>query len=173
MPQRPAPDEYDDYYGLYIRQVPEGDVLEILAVEVERTGEVIRRVSPEREAFRYQDGKWSIREVLGHMVDVERVFAHRALWFARGVAEPLPGMDQDPWADISNAGERPLTDLYAELALTRMSNLAMFRSFDAESWLRRGTASGCEFSVRSIPFILAGHEIHHRRVLKERYLAGA
>lgn len=173
MLQRPAPDEYDDYYGLYVRQVPDGDILEILAEQVELTGELAGRVPAELESFRYQAGKWSVREVLGHMLDVERVFTERALWFARGSAAALPGMDQDRWAQASNAGDRPLADLFAEFALTRMSALAMFRGFDEESWGRRGTASGCEFTVRSIPFISAGHEIHHRRVLEERYLAGA
>lgn len=172
MLQRPGPDEYDDYYGLYIQQVPDGDVLEILARQVEITGELVGRVPPELETYRYQAGKWSVREVLGHMLDVERTFAHRALWFARASPEKLPGIEQDPWAEVSNAGERPVADLFAEFALTRMSNLSMFRGFDDESWLRRGVASGCEFTVRSLPFIICGHEIHHRRVLEERYLVG-
>ena len=173
MLPRPASDEFDDYYGLYIGQVPEGDVFETLATEIEATGELVARIPPELETHRYEAGKWSVREVLGHMLDTERVFADRALWFARGSGESLPGMDQDRWAEASNAGERPLGELFAELAMTRMSNLAMFRSFDLETWSRRGTASGCEFTVRAIPFILAGHEIHHRRVLEERYLTGA
>lgn len=173
MLQRPAPDEYDDYYGLYIRQVPaEGEILETLGRQIELTGEIVGRVPAELETHRYAPNKWSVREVLGHMLDTERVFAHRALWFARASPEPLPGMDQDPWARVSNAGERQLADLFGEFALTRMANLAMFRSFDDRSWLRRGVASGCLFTVRSMPFILAGHEIHHRRVLEERYLTG-
>ncbi len=171
MLQRPGPDEYDDYYGLYIQQVPDGDVLETLASEIETTGELIARVPSELETYRYEPGKWSVREVVGHVLDAERVFAQRALWFARASPDALPGMEQDDWAEVSNAGERQLADLFAELKLTRMSNVAMFRSFDDESWLRRGIASGCEFTVRSLPFILAGHEIHHRRVLEERYLS--
>ena len=173
MLQRPGTDEFDDYYGLSIRQVPDGDVLDVLATEIERTGELVARVPSELEGHRYEAGKWSVREVVGHMLDTERVFAERALWFARGSGDALPGMDQDRWAEISNAGDRPLAELFAELAMARTSNLAMFRSFDADTWLRRGTASGCEFTVRTIPFIVAGHEIHHRRVLEERYLADA
>lgn len=170
MLRRPDPDEYDDYYGLYVGQVPEGDVLEVLAEQVELTGALVGRFPADLERSRYAPGKWSVREVVGHLVDVERVFAERALWFARASDEALPGIDQDRWAEASNADDRPLADLFAEFALTRMSCLAMFRGFDDATWLRRGTASGCEFSVRAIPFILADHEIHHRRVLEERYL---
>ncbi len=171
MLQRPEPDEYDGYYDLYVRQVPDGDVLETLSRQIELTGETVARVPPDLEGFRYQSGKWSVREVVGHMLDVERTFGYRALWFARASPAPLPGIDQDPWAEVSNAGKRALAEIYGELALTRMSHVAMFRGFDEAAWLRRGVASGCEFTVRSLPFILAGHEIHHRRVLEERYLA--
>ncbi len=172
MLRRPEADEYDGYYALYVRQVPAGDVLETLSRQIELTGETIARVPPELETFRYQSGKWSVREVVGHMADVERTFAYRALWFARADPSPLPGLEQDDWGAASNASERPLAELYAELALARMSHVAMFRGFDDAAWLRRGVASGFEFTVRSLPYLMAGHEIHHRRVLEERYLAG-
>ena len=170
MLQRPAADEHDEYYSVYIDRVPDGDILEILTREIERTGEVLAKVPPEREGFRYASGKWSVREVVGHMLDAERVFAHRALWFARADPAPLPGMDQDTWAGASNANDISVGQLFEELALARLSHLAMFRGFDDEIWLRRGTASGCQFTVRSLPYILAGHELHHRSVLEEKYL---
>ena len=170
MLSRPDPEEHTEYYGLYVGQVTEGDILELMSSEMAATQALLASMSTERETFRYQPEKWSIREVVGHMVDVERVFSQRALWFAREAADPLPGMEQDDWAAVSNAHDRPLTDLAAELAATRSSNRAMFAGFDAEIAMRRGIASDCPFTVRSIAYILVGHEIHHRRVLRERYL---
>jgi len=171
MLERPGSDEYDDYYGLYIYQVPDGDILKLMDRELEQTLEVIREVTEEQESFRYEPGKWSIREVVGHMADVERVFGHRVLWFAHRAPDPLPGMDQDEWATASNDHEQPLIEMAMELAMARASNRAMFAGFDGDMMMLRGEASGCTFSVRAIAWILVGHEIHHRHLLRERYLA--
>ena len=170
MLTRPTPDEYAEYYGIYINKVPEGEILELMESELEATLNLLASVPAEREAFRYEPGKWSIREVVGHLVDTERTFAYRAVWFARGAPLPLPGIEQDDWAAASNAHDRPLADLAAEFKAARHSHRTMFASFDEETVMRRGVASDCTFSVRSIAWILVGHEIHHRRILAERYL---
>ena len=170
MFERPASDEYDEYYGLYISQVPDGEILKLMDRELEQTLELISNVSEEQETHRYEPGKWSIREVVGHMADVERVFGHRALWFAHKTDDRLPGMDQDVWAAASNDHEQPLIEMAMELAMARASNRAMFAGFDDEMIMLRGTASGYSFSVRAIAWILVGHEIHHRKVIRERYL---
>ncbi len=169
--QRPDPSEHDPYYGLYINQAPDGDILAIMADELTTTLDVLGDLDPARETFRYADDKWSIREVVGHLIDTEWTFAYRGLCFARTDPAALPGFDQDLWARASNAGERPLAELLATLTCARRSSLAIFRAFDDEMWRRTGVASGLSFSVRAMPYILAGHEIHHRKVLAEWYLA--
>ncbi len=169
--QRPDPTEYHEYYGTYVHKVPDGEILEILDQGVSQTLGLLRDLPTEWETFSYEPGKWTLRDVLGHMADAERVFSYRALSFARLDPGELPSMDQDQWVADSNAGSRPLPSLLAEFECVRRSSIALFEGFDEDVWSRRGTASGCEFSVRSFPYIVAGHEIHHRRVIEERYLA--
>jgi len=168
--KRPSRVEYDAYYGTYIDQVPEGDVLGILSAQLGFTLSLLASVPPELEGHRYAEDKWSVREVVGHVIDAERVFAHRAFSFARADAAPLPGMDQNEYAAASNAAGRPLVELAVELAATRNSTLALFRGLPDDAWSRSGVASGLSFTVRCFPFIIAGHEIHHRRGLAENYL---
>lgn len=170
MIPRPDPSEYFAYYDTYVRRVPDGDILTVLAEGVAKTLALLDGIPPELEEYRYAPGKWSVREVIGHVIDAERVFAHRALHFARRDPQPLPSMDEGDYARASNAGRRSLRDLADELEAVRKSSIRLFRSFDEATLDYRGTASGYEFSVRSIPYIIAGHEIHHRSVLGERYL---
>jgi uncharacterized damage-inducible protein DinB len=169
--QRPAPADAGAYYFNYIDQVPAGDVLALLAGGIAETRRVLAKIGPDRETYRYAPGKWSVREVLGHVLDAERVFGHRAFHIARGDAAPQPSMEQDDYVAAAGADRRPLAEIVEELDLLRRSHLAMFESFDAQAWNRVGTASGFSFRVRSFPFILVGHENHHRRVLAEKYLA--
>jgi uncharacterized damage-inducible protein DinB len=171
MIQRPEPTEYFEYYDTYIRRVPDQDVLSVLANNLEETLTLLSTVPVEREEYRYAPGKWSVREVVGHVIDAERVFAYRALHFVRRDPAPLPSMEENDYARISNAGRRPLRELAEELEAVRRSSILLFRSFEQEMLDLRGMASGYEFSVRSIPYIVAGHEIHHRSVLVERYLS--
>lgn len=170
MIPRPNPSEYFEYYDRYIRRVPERDVLSVLADGLEETLALLDDVPVELEECRYALGKWSLREVIGHIIDTERVFAYRAFHFARRDPAPLPSMEQDEYAEASNAGRRPLGDLAEEFEAVRRSSILLFGSFDDTMLGLRGIASGREFSVRCIPYIVAGHEIHHRSVIIERYL---
>lgn len=170
MLQRPDPTEYDPFYGLYIGLVPEGDVLEILVTQLADTVGLLGRVPAEKEVAAYAPGKWSVREVVGHLIDTERTFAHRALAIAREDPNSLPSLDQNEYATSSNANARPLRDLSHELVAARSSSIALFRSFADEMWCRRGIASGVSFTVRTFPYIVAGHELHHHGILSDRYL---
>ncbi|MFQ5511122.1 MAG: DinB family protein [Candidatus Krumholzibacteriia bacterium] len=170
MIERPARNEYDAYYHRYVDQVPDGDVLETMAINVKRTLALLEVVGEEGAGYRYAPDKWSIKQVVGHVTDIERLFGYRALAFARLDPSPLPSIEQDDYVKHANFDERPLADILAEFEYVRLSFLALFRGFNDEMLLRRGTASGLEFTVRSIPFIMAGHEIHHVKVLRERYL---
>jgi len=167
---RPGAGEYNEHYARYIALVPDGDIVETLAREMEATQALLSSVTAEREEFRYAPGKWSLREVVGHLVDTERLFAFRALWFARGGAGELSGMDQEAWARVSSAGARPLAELAEEWRALRRANVLMFGSFTPEDGARRGVASGYEVTVRALPWMIAGHELYHRARIRSDYL---
>jgi len=167
---RPLDSEYADYYRTYTSKVPEGNVLETLRRQHEETQELLAGLDNSQAEHRYAPGKWSIKEVVGHLVDTERIFAHRALTFARQDRSPLPGMDQDEYVAHGKFDQRSLEDLMAEWKSLRQANLHLFASFDEEVAQRTGEASGYSFSVRSLVYIVAGHEIHHVGVLRDRYL---
>ena len=169
---RPEPTEHAEYYGRYIDEVPDGDIIEILQDQLGDTLALLQRVPGDREGYRYDAGKWSIREVVGHLIDTERVFAYRALAMARSDGVDLPGMDQEVWARGSNAGERPLADLAQEWAALRRANVHMFAAMDPSVGVRTGRASGYDFTVRSFPWIIAGHELWHRQRLERDYGVG-
>lgn len=169
---RPAPSEYAPYFGQYIAQVPEGDVLQILERQIEETVALLGDLPPEMATHRYAPGKWSVNQVVGHLSDTERVFAHRALRFSRGDRQPLPGFEQDDYVNRANFDDRSLNDVTEEFRWVRGASMALFGSMNEAMLRRRGIASGVEFTVRAIPYILAGHERHHLTVLRERYLDG-
>ncbi len=173
MLHRPDHSEYNEYYRLYTSRVPDGDIVDTLSDQILASVALLDSVAPERETFAYAPGKWTIREVIGHVIDTERVFAYRALSFARRDPTALPSFEQDDWAAVSNAGARRLADLADEWVHLRRANVAMFASFDEETGLRRGIASEREFTVRSFAWIIAGHELHHRGQLVDRYLEGS
>jgi DinB family protein len=168
-----APDrgECPDFYFRYIDLAPKDDILIALGVEHERTVELLGSVPPHAETFRYAPGKWTIREAVGHVIDSERVFTNRAFHFARSDPNPLPSMDQDEYNDAAEYRDRPLPELVDELRAVRGATIALFSSFADETWARVGTASGAQFSVRTIPYMTVGHELHHRALLVERYLS--
>jgi uncharacterized protein (TIGR03083 family) len=166
----PDSSEYASYYEGYVSKVPEGDILAVMRSESERTAELLSALSPEQADHRYEEGKWSVKEVVGHLIDTERMFGYRAHCFAREDPAPLAGFEQDDYARSSNAGGRSLQELVDELRAVRQSNLALFRGLDDAMWSRRGMGSGCEFTVRALAYIIVGHELHHRGVLESRYL---
>ncbi|MCP3920793.1 MAG: DinB family protein [bacterium] len=168
--QRPEPNEFDPYYSLYIDRVPDGDVVEILSRQGAETVGLLEGVDEERALHRYAPDKWSLKEVVGHVVDAERIFGFRAMAFARGDGQPYPGMDQDDYARNAAFDGRSLASLVEEFRGLRASHVALFGSFGEEVSLRKGVASGCPFSVRSLVYVIGGHEAHHVGVLRERYL---
>lgn len=168
---RPESDEFHEHYARYIDEVADGDIVATLIAQMADTQGLLASVPAERETYRYAQGKWSVREVVGHLLDVERLFGLRALWIARDAVGEQPGMEQDDWAARSNAHGRTLADLAAEWSALRHANVLMFSSFDDAAWSRRGIASGHELTARAVPWIIAGHELHHRSLLKSRYLA--
>lgn len=169
---RPRPDEYAPDYEDYVSLVPEEDILEVLERQLGEWDGVLAGIPEERGDFRYAPGKWSIKQLAGHMIDLERVYSYRALRFARGDATDLAGYDQDAYVERDRVAGATLRDLAAELRHTRMSTLLMLRRLEPEAWLRRGTADGKPFTVRALAYSLAGHPRHHFRVIRERYLAG-
>jgi uncharacterized damage-inducible protein DinB len=170
---RPEPSEYAPFYHGYIVALPERPVLEILEAELPAALALWESVGDEGADRRYAPGKWTIREVAGHVVDVERIMATRALRIARGDRTPLPGFEENDYVKIAAFGSRPLASIVEEFRHLRAANLALFRSLDEAAWQRRGIANGQEVSVRALAHIIAGHELHHRRILLERYLSPA
>jgi hypothetical protein len=168
--RRPTPDEYFEYYDMYIRLVPDGDIIDILKEQLASTVGFLETIPHEKADFRYAPDKWSTKEVIGHIIDAEWVFTSRALWFARGDRQPLPGMEQDEFMAGANYGEWELSSLIEEYRHLRSAGILLFDSFNEEVLDRTGTASDYDFTVRSFPYIIAGHERHHVQVLKERYL---
>src|SRR5262245_2627007 len=166
---RPGADEYAPYYGGYIEQVTGDDVLPALATQLDRMEPLLHGITEERGLHRYAPGKWSVKEVLNHLSDSERVFAYRALRFARADATPLPSFDENAWVPASGSDRRPIVEVVDELRAVRAASRALFESLDAEAILRRGEASGKPISVRALAWIITGHTLHHATILRERY----
>jgi len=169
---RPDLGAHDAYYSTYIDRVPGRPMLEVMAEAADALDALLGGLTLDEETYAYASGKWSIRDVVGHVIDTERLFSYRALHIARADPAELPGMEQELWAAASNANERPLADLLAEFRALRTANTALFGSFDEATFSRRGIASELEFTVRALLYIIAGHELHHRDVLEELYLPG-
>jgi len=169
MTTRPDASEFAPYYATYVSLVPDGDIGEILAGQLEESLAQLREVPGERERHRYAEGKWSIREALGHVVETERMFVGRALWIARVPGIELPGMDQDAWIGTGEHHHRSIADHLEEWRAVRASTLALLRGLPAAALERRGLASGVPFTVRSFFWIVAGHELHHRALFRDRY----
>jgi uncharacterized damage-inducible protein DinB len=170
MLARPDESEYSSVYENSIKAVPDGNVLEILKRQIEETVRFLGDLSEQKASYRYAPGKWSIKQVVGHMTDSERIFSCRALRFARKDPTSLPGYEENEYVDRANFDAQSIGALLEEFRAVRAATLALFRSFDDDMWLRKGTASACEFSVRALAYQIAGHEIHHMAVIKERYL---
>jgi len=167
---RPTTDESGDYFKRYIDQVPAGDVLEILGAQSTELCQLIRGLPAAAHQFSYGPEKWSINQLLGHVLDSEWIFTSRCLWFARGNPGPLPGMDPDEFVAGADFDQRTLNDLISEFEHLRSAALVLYCSFGAETLNRSGVASDCKLSVRALMFLTAGHVGHHMRILRERYL---
>jgi hypothetical protein len=168
--QKPGTGDHAEYYGKYVRLVPDGDIIAILATQLEDTLVPIRELTDEQARFAYAPGKWSVKEVLGHLSDTERVFAYRALRIARADDTPLASFDENAYTPAGRFDERPLASLLAELAAVRRATVALFAGLPAEAWQRLGTASNNPVTVRGCAWIIAGHELHHRNGLALNYL---
>ena len=169
---RPASTEYVPYFARYVDLVPEGDILDLLRRQVDETAALVGKLSDRDAEYRYAEGKWSIKEVIGHLADAERIFLYRALCFARGEPKELPGWDENEYVARARFGARRLADLVAELKVARAATASFFAGLDAEELLRKGTANQRGYSVRAVAYITAGHERHHCGILRERYLPG-
>ena len=168
---RPLPGEYGEHAAADIARVAGDDAVAALAAQQREVEELFGGLDERAIAgFRYAPGKWTLKEILGHLIDDERVFAYRALCIARGDARPLPSFDENDYVAAASFEELPLRDLVDDYALTRRASLALFRSLSDEAWLRRGTVAGYTASVRGLAWHIAGHELHHLATIRQRYL---
>ena len=168
---RPAPSEYNSFYDGYVQSVPDGDFVQTLSAQKQDLIDWISAFSEQEAAFRYAPGKWSIKEVFGHVIDTEWIFTYRALRFARGDQGPLPGMDQDQFMAGANFADRSIEDMVIEFAGLRSASIQLLGSFSKEILNRSGTASDNLVTVRALCWIVAGHCEHHFNILKERYVS--
>jgi hypothetical protein len=158
------------YYFTYIDQVKTADILGQIDAQLEETLPFLRGISEAKSLHRYAPGKWTIREVLNHLNDAERVFLFRAFWFARGFDTPLPSFEQNIAVPAAHADDFACAAHIEEFRAVRLATIAFFRNLPAEAWMRTGVASGNTFSVRALAYIIAGHVAHHRKILEEHYL---
>jgi hypothetical protein len=168
MATRPESNDYAPYYDKYVSLVPEGDILLTLENQLPATLALLAR--PESDGdFRYAPGKWSAKESLGHVIDAERVFSYRAMRISRDDKTPLAGFEQDDYVKYGPFSHCTLASLVDEFASVRKATIALFRALDDAAWTRRGTASNHEVTVRALAYMIAGHELHHRRIFQEKY----
>ena len=167
---RPDQTELAPHAAAYVELVPGQDVIKVLEEQISRSIAFVRPLSEAYASeFRYAPGKWSVKEQIGHLSDTERILSCRALRIARGDRTPLAGFEQDDYVRSAGANGRVLTDLLDEMQVVRAASLSLFRSLDAEAWKRRGQVSHWNLSVRGLAFTIAGHELHHFRILRDRY----
>jgi hypothetical protein len=170
--ERPTDTEYLSYYGRYISLVPDGDILAILSQQNEGTLTLLHGLSESQGVFRYAPGKWSIKELVAHLTDAERIFSGRALRFSRDDATPLPGFEENEYVRNGGFDSFALADLVAGFENVRKSTVSLFKLMSSEASKRRGKANNAEVSVRALAYIIAGHELHHMNILRTRYLEG-
>ena len=168
--RRPVEGEFAPYFGGYINQVPEDDALAVLVAAKNETVRFLGKIPPEKWGFRYEEGKWSVREVVLHLIDTERILLYRALRASRGDKTSLPGFDQDIFVENCAAAGRTPDSLIAEYLTVRMATIFFFKNLTDEQAVCKGTASGATFTAHATAFVIAGHERHHWAVLRERYL---
>ncbi len=170
--ERPKPGEYSPYYDRYISLIPGTDIVGTLASQFPKTVALLSARSEEDGELRYAPGKWSVKEALGHLIDTERIMAYRALRIARNDSTPLAGFEQDDYVRDGPYSELRLADLIEEFKAVRGATLALFRNLRAGDWKRQGVANKNDITVRALAYIIAGHELHHRNIIEERYFGG-
>ena len=168
---RPAAAEYAPFYAGYVARVPAGDIIDVLRRQGGETTAFFRSIPDDRTTTGYAAGKWSIRDIVQHMSDTERIMSYRALRIARGDRTPLPGFEEKDYTPMANANTREMALLLAELEIVRRSTIALLEGLPGEAWPRNGTANGTGITVRALATIIAGHELHHLAIVRERYLA--
>jgi uncharacterized damage-inducible protein DinB len=166
---RPETSEYASFYHRYVASVPDGDVVERLRTDGRELVRTIQRIPPERAGYRYGPEKWTIRQVVGHLIDAERIFTYRALRVARGDRTPLASFDENAYVRTAGSDARTLDDLARELEAVREASVLLFESLPADAWALSGVASDREVSLRALAYITAGHALHHLQILRERY----
>ncbi|TPE44344.1 DinB family protein [Pontibacter mangrovi] len=166
----PAPDEYNGYMANYIQQAQAEDLIEGLTASYVFITGLVQGLPEEQLLYRYEPGKWTIKELLVHMMDAERIFAYRALRYARHDKTELPGFDENHFAEHSKANARDINSILAEYTSVRTATIELFKTFDEETLQQRGTANGIEASVRALGYVTLGHEVHHQKIIRERYL---
>ena len=168
---RPEADEFSPLHAAYVAHVPDGDIVQTLRAQIGDTVALVHSLSEDRGAHRYAPGKWSIRQVLGHMADTERIMAYRALRVARGDTTPRAGFDEDEFVAHASFDARALHELAEDLVIVRTATVALFAPMSDTELTRSGTANGARVTARALAWIIAGHERHHLAILRERYLA--
>ncbi len=168
--KRPEKTEYAEYYERYISLVAENDIVLAMQDQLSEIETFFAEIPKTKALYAYAEGKWTIKEVIGHLTDGERIFAYRALRISRADKTPIEGFEQDSYIENSNFNSMPLADLIEELMLSRKANLILFKGLTEEAWLRTGTASENEVSVRALAYMMVGHLHHHLKILKDRYL---
>lgn len=164
-------DEYAPYNGNYLNNIDETyTLIETLEVSLHEFIRFVQDIPMGKHDYRYAEGKWTIKDIIQHLIDSERVFAYRAMRIARNDATPLPGFDENAYVDNAHANERHLKDLLMELSIGRQASIMLFKSFTEEDLLKKGTASGFTVSVRALGFLISAHQNHHKKIFKERYL---
>ena len=167
---KPAPTEHAPEFSNYVELVADGDIIETLEQEIENSLSLLRTIPQDKANFRYAPEKWSVKELLGHLIDSERIFSYRALRFARNDQTPLPGYEQNDYVRNADFDGRSLADMAEEFSTVRRATIQLFRPLNETEWLRRGKANENDISVRALAYIIAGHELHHMEVLRTRYL---
>lgn len=167
---RPGTDEFAPYYNTYISLIEDGQVLPVLSTQAAELRSLFSEISEDKGEYSYQEGKWTVKELLSHIIDGERMFAYRVLRISRGDETPIEGFEQDGYIENSNANNRSFAELLDEFDLQRSSNLLMINNISDDGEVRLGTASDNKVSVRALIYIMAGHVIHHINILKTRYL---
>ncbi|MBN1302176.1 MAG: DinB family protein [Melioribacteraceae bacterium] len=169
---KPLPDEYPDWYAGYIASVPENNIVELLEKQLKEAAKVFDKFDEQKSHFRYAEGKWSVKEVMGHINDAERILSCRVLRFMRNDKTDVRQYDHDAYVDAGNFDAIPVDDLKKEFRFLRKATIMLFKNMNEEKWCSEGYSNGKKFTVRAMAYIIAGHLEHHLWVLKEKYIVG-